>query len=104
MLLEPNAGSLCEAHAGMCYRDARCPDMNCPGHPVRSCSTCNGGPCSAPEACHMPIADLRPISRRIFTSRRRLLPTTGEAWARLVGGSVGLAAAGALAHHFHLLF
>lgn len=93
---------------GGCMRHPLCADTACEGHPVLSCSTCKGGPCRTPEACELPIAELQPINRRLFTRRTRLqLPATREAWGRAIGAALGLAGtvffAGAIARHLQIL-
>jgi hypothetical protein len=82
--------SACELCPALCMRDPQCADTTCEGHPALSCSACMGGPCPTQQACFLPIAELQPISRRLFTGQPRLLGRSREAWGRAIGAALGL--------------
>lgn len=85
----------CFMNGGMCMGDPLCPDIDCQAHPALTCTTCTGGTCVTPQACRLPVAEIRPIRRHLFTQRRRRfdirLPATREQWGFVVMTTVGIA-------------
>lgn len=109
----PNASNL----LGLCCFQADCARANCPGREIAQQAastqcTCSLqlATCETPQACQQPLADLRPIDRRLFTRRRRFdiqLPTTREQWGRCIGAVLGIAGTafiiGAVGRHLGIL-
>lgn len=82
----------CGNGTAMCGRDPQCADRQCEGHPCNSgyCSTCYPGPCKTPLVCMVPIAEIRPIQRRLFTRPRLSVSPKGFVVGALFAAS-GLA-------------
>lgn len=85
--------SSCETRWGMCMHDPRCADTACEGHPAMGCSTCSGGACQAPAACHQPEPE--PAARRPFFTPERI--------GALIGALLGLAGAAAMAVYTNVI-
>lgn len=79
-----------------CCMSADCQDRHCPGVQIATelqqrCSTCVDGPCVSEQACGIPLVELQPIQRRLFTRRPVLrLPETREEWGRAVGAALAI--------------